>query len=368
MRKSHLLWLACAPMVRMLMRLFGPEPRDGGAPAGIFDEHLEIREGRVKGVATSQSQRMPRIPSDSEVHAAGLGQDASGGWPVVWSHRRGTFLLAGSHVHLDSRDHACREAMFGIHAATDPLWRRFRRKPLRILEGNWTSIVSRWNDGTSYFHWFMDGLTRLVHLEQFPSDTRILVPSTLPDYAWESLKRLGLADRVSCAEDEDLWIENYWFAGPTMLSGCPDPLGVDWLRSRFRPGDSAIDPDLRIWIDRSANRRSCVNASEVNRWFKQAGWRVVDPGRLSLAEQLTLFSSASKVAGIHGAALTNCLWLPEGAEVLEIMPSRRRNGCYAGIALCAGQRHSTWVIPSDRLGNLHIPIAELGDKMGLSPG
>lgn len=380
MRKSHRIWLACAPAIGAMMKRFGPDARDGGPPSGMFDECAEIEVGRVEGGASTQRRWMPEIPLTSELRTAGLDQDAAMDWPVVWSHRRDTWVLARSHAHLDAENRACRESIYGPHAATDPVWKRFRKKPLRVLEGNWTSVVSRWNDGVSYYHWFMDGLTRLSHLEHFPEDTRILVPAGIPEFAWRSLQHLGLDKRVVETADEDLWIENYWFAGPTMLSGCPDPAGVDWLRGRFPTGTSAMisdlptglavkngghldrslqKPGLKIWIDRRAGRRSCVNADEVNAWFRNAGWEVVDPGKLSLDAQIQLFSEASTVAAIHGAALTNALWMPKGSKVLEIMPSQRRNGCYEAIALCAGIHHRTWLAASDRHGNVTIPVDEI---------
>lgn len=357
MRKIHHLWKWLQPLYRTVMTRMGPPVSLGGPPSGCFSEAAEIAAGRVDGGLVPTTQTLV-IPSDSEVIQAALGQGDHSNWRAVWSYRSDTLLLGPSMVHVNAQGRACTEAMYGPHAWTDPVWRRHRRCNQLVLHGPHTSIISRWNHGASYYHWFLDGLTRLVHLDQFPSDTRIIIPANLPEFAVRSIEWLGLSDRTIPATDCDLRVEDYWFAGPTMLSGCPDPLGVTWLRKQFIGSNYEPGTDL-IYIDRRQKRRLCANADALADRFKDRGWIVVDPGELEFSEQVALFSKAKAVAGIHGAGMTNLLWMPSRGKVLEIMPSRRRNGCYAGIAACIGLSHRSWVVASDRLANITVPLSEL---------
>ncbi len=298
------------------------------------------------------------FPPDSEIHAAQLGQDKHRAWSTLWSRRDDAFLAGPSLAHIDASANVCLEAVYGPHAWSDPVWRRQKPMPVRELSGDYTSIVSRWNEGQNYYHWFLDGLTRLTHLSEFPADCKILVPRNSALFARRSLEILGLADRVVETGHEDLRIERYWFAGPTMLSGCPDPAGVGWLTRHFQR-EPAPQRRRRLYLARNAPTRNLTNAREVGNLFQQRGWEVIDPAEMTLEEQIRIFSEARAVASTHGAALTNLLWTAPGTRVLELMPSRRRNGCYAGISWVKGLHHQCLVCPSDRQGTMRIPLEKL---------
>jgi capsular polysaccharide biosynthesis protein len=363
MRRSHLLWRAVRPVSLAWQRIRGRSVWKGGPPHGVFSEADAIRRGDVEGGVLPSEPHASALPPTSEVIAAGLGQERYGNWNCVWSVRENAMLVSPGLPHLDPAGRACLEAMHGPHHLTDPVFRRrTSQSSLLRMDGYATSILSRWNDGGSYYHWFLDGLTRLVHLDRFPEDTVIIVPAHLAGFARQSLELLHLKHRVRPAPEGDCEIERYAFAGPTMLSGCPDPRGVSWLRRRFMAQKTG-PATLNLYLERKADRRTCHNAAAVAKVFTDKGWEVVDPGSMDLETQIRLFGRARRVAGLHGAALTNLLWMPGGTSVLEIMPSRRRNGCYAGIAHCAGIDHQAWVLPSDRLGNLEIPLDALRRRL-----
>lgn len=308
--------------------------------------------------------KLPKIPIDSELRAAHLHQADYGDWVTLWSRRDDAFLAGPSLAHIDSSRRVCLEAIYGPHSWSDPVWRRRNSPPVRELAGNYTSVVSRWNQGTNFYHWFLDGLTRLVHLRDFPEDCQILIPRNPPSFAKRSIELLGLADRVVETAGEDLRIERYWFAGPTMLSGCPDPLGTDWLLTKLLP-QIASPPRRLLYVERNSLTRNLTNAREVRNWFIDRGWDVVEPGAMPLDEQIRLFGEARAVAGPHGAAMTNLLWAAPGTRILEFMPSRRRNGCYAGISLVRGHHHQSLVCKSDLQGTMGVPLDQLATAVKL---
>jgi capsular polysaccharide biosynthesis protein len=358
MRISHRLWKIAYPFRRLADRWFGPSVFKGGRPLGTFKEVEAIRDQTVEGAVEQNGNALAVIPPDSEIRAAGLQQDEHTQWRVLWTRRDQCFLAAPSLAHIDARERVSLEAIYGPHGNTDPVWRRKKPYPLRSLSGDFTSIISRWNMGDNYFHWFMDGLTRLRHLEQFPANCRILIPKGLPPYAKRSLELLGLDDRLEETAGEDLKIERYWFAGPSMLSGCPDPTGVAWLQQNLGQPKKP-NPSELLYVDRIAATRNCTNSEEVREFFVQRGWSAVNPGTMSLDDQMNLFAGARGVVSLHGAALTNLLWMKPAGRVLELMPSKRRNGCYAGLAYAAGLSHRAHLFSSDRQGRMHIRTNEL---------
>lgn len=330
----------------------------GGIPRGIFHERRELLAGRVEGRLIADGQILPPLPSHSEIEACGLGQANHRSWPVLWTKRENTRLLGTSLVHVDPRGRACYEAIFGPHGAGDPVWQARPNSQPELLSGHWTSLVSRWDNGTNYFHWLTDALVRLLQLSEFPAETGILLRPGLARFAEESLKTLGLLDRVRFVESTHVLVENYWFAGPHALSGCPNPLGYDWLRRRFGVA-GGVGGHRKIFISRRGTTRSVSNLREVEHALAAAGWEVIDPGLLSFGDQLETFKQARVIAGIHGAGMTNILWAPEGTPVIELMSRSFRNGCYEGISLVLGHQHRILLCPADNLGNMNVPAEQL---------
>lgn len=357
MRLSQRIRKCLFPLTRRIRAVISPTLKDGGIPAGIFSEAEQINAERVTGQILAPNARL-EIPTGSELILAKQDQAKHQEWRPVWTVRENAFLAAPSLVHADEHDRIAIEALYACHAWRDPVWRRAKanKLPLETLQGDFTSIISGWNDGTNYFHWFMDGLSRLVHLENFPPDCKIIIPAELPPFARQSLECLGLSDRTVPHSGTDLQVERYWFAGPTMLSGCLDPRAVKWLREKLLKSEPE-NGNRRIYIERNAPTRNLNNATEMRDLFRSDGWEIVDPATLRFEQQIELFRDASHIVGVHGAGLTNLLWAPKQAQVLEFMPSRRRNACYSGISLSIGIAHTTLVCPSDRSGNIDVPTA-----------
>ena len=83
--------------------------------------------------------------------------------------------------------------------------------------------------------------------------------------------------------------------------------------------------------------------------LRERGFETVAPGLLPLREQAALFASASHVVGPHGAGLTNILFSPSNARVLELFPSTRFKNTYFLLAKSRGQMYRAIVGgPGDR--------------------
>ena len=74
-----------------------------------------------------------------------------------------------------------------------------------------------------------------------------------------------------------------------------------------------------IYISRKNEQlRKVENEDEVIELLNSYGFKVVDVMNLSFYEQVILFSSCKVLVSIHGAALTNAMFMPQGAKVLEL--------------------------------------------------
>ena len=120
---------------------------------------------------------------------------------------------------------------------------------------------------------------------------------------------------------------------------------VEALRNSFQvlPGIPGSMPNVakrRLFISRAdAKRPRLLNEDEVFKRIEALGFERVIPGRLSIADQIALFSEAQIVAGAHGAGLTNLIFMPGGGAVVENFHPSLVHGAYAWLSHLAGQMY-----------------------------
>jgi capsular polysaccharide biosynthesis protein len=77
-------------------------------------------------------------------------------------------------------------------------------------------------------------------------------------------------------------------------------------------------PYKRIFVRRRATTRPLVNEAAVEAALKARGFIAIDPARMTLGEQVTLFKGARLVVGALGAAMTNLAFCDEGTRVVML--------------------------------------------------
>ncbi|WP_284945257.1 glycosyltransferase family 61 protein [Acidisoma cladoniae] len=77
-------------------------------------------------------------------------------------------------------------------------------------------------------------------------------------------------------------------------------------------------PFPKLFIRRQSRKRPLINEAEVERVLTARGFIAVDPGQMSLAEQIVLFKGARIVVGALGAAMTNIVFCAPGATVVAL--------------------------------------------------
>jgi capsular polysaccharide biosynthesis protein len=75
-----------------------------------------------------------------------------------------------------------------------------------------------------------------------------------------------------------------------------------------------------------------VHEPELFQQLSKRGFAMVDPGQLSVQEQIDHFAAARVVVAPHGAALANLVFCRPGVRVLELFAPGFVSGCYWSIA------------------------------------
>jgi hypothetical protein len=177
------------------------------------------------------------LPIDSISEKSGLYQNKYQPWKIFWTKMGETQLHGASLCPIDKKGHIMLEAAYYEKAyQDDPAWNTLIRHPTIFLEGNWTSLVSRWvptNAPTNYAHWLFDALPRLALISNFPSDTRIIVPESLSAFQKDTLAILNLSNRCLKAPSQSIVCENFYFSSPTSMIVCWNPYAIKFLRESF---------------------------------------------------------------------------------------------------------------------------------------
>lgn len=260
----------------------------------------------------------------------------------------------------------------GLFGCADPqdhyLLRRRRFRLCRYRHG--TALLLGASNSDNYYHWLMDSLPRwkMLQAANWSNYDFVLLHSRPARFQDEVLDRLEVppAKRLRCSKNFVHQFEQ--LVVPTMPFPPEEvaPWACAWVRSLF-PGKVA-GPE-KIYLQRGDGRRRLVNETELEAALSSRGFVSVRPERLSVSEQAKLLSSARCVVAPHGAALTNLIFAPPGALLVELFHPQHKNRCYVNLARACGHRyagldgHST-SRPGDRTLDYSIDVASVMGLIG----
>jgi len=101
----------------------------------------------------------------------------------------------------------------------------------------------------------------------------------------------------------------------------------------------------------SSTTRRWLNEDECMGVLNSLGFKLIDPSKMSLIEQINTFSRAEVIVGAHGAGLTNLMFSCPGTKVIEIR-SNEQGGeyssatCYEELSDIMGMEHHIFQCPS----------------------
>jgi len=221
---------------------------------------------------------------------------------------------------------------------TVPLEAVLWRKPSEIPRWSETAVLLAQPWAHNWHHWLLDSLPRLMVIADWPelAALPVIVPGPLTEPQADALRALGIDEsRWRCLTGEAHEVETLILPQPGGFA--PDVL--QRLRGalaspRTRGGSS------RLYVSRhDAPSRRVANEADLLAVLQPLGFRSLTLTGMSLAEQRKTFADAQVIVGPHGAGLTNSLFAPEGATVVELHPRDTANGCFRLTTAAWGQQH-----------------------------
>ena len=219
-----------------------------------------------------------------------------------------------------------------------------------------------------YFHWLADSLQRLEACWEFLDKDHFVVlprPIQKQHFVIASLDLLGVPYVLVNHDRQRVHIKQLITATHGAPSGNFNVLLMQRLRSRFtdrltgikggRLNGSEESANLKIWVSRAkAPRRKIKNEDQLIPILCQHGFQIVCLEDLSFVEQVMLMSKTKVLAGLHGAGLTNMLFMPEGGHVVEIRrQGDSHNNCFFAMASALGHNYFYSLAQSDSVGDVY---------------
>jgi capsular polysaccharide biosynthesis protein len=112
--------------------------------------------------------------------------------------------------------------------------------------------------------------------------------------------------------------------------------------SRAGPGTA---PGIKLYLSRRGDgKRRFVGEATLERDLESLGFVSVDPGALSVPQQIQLFRDASVIVGPTGAAFANVLYAKPGSLVVEIQPRLLQGIWVRNLCLLGGFKHQPYFV------------------------
>jgi capsular polysaccharide biosynthesis protein len=185
-------------------------------------------------------------------------------------------------------------------------------------------LHNHWSGG--YHHWIAECLVKLKEID--PRRFVAVLPSDYSPFAIESLRMFPLAGIAQLPAGQALGATWLTVVGNPHVSRF-NPVHIRWLREYLWTHIGARGSGTeRLYVTRrNALWRQVENEDEVIDVLRRYGFTCVDSAELSFRDEVRLFSECQALVSLHGAGLTNCVFMPPGGHVLELYRAfRSRTG------------------------------------------
>lgn len=212
-------------------------------------------------------------------------------------------------------------------------WNPFPSPPERF-EGTLALLAAR-GTGHNYYHFLVDALPRLGMLDR-------ALPGVAPDawvvdrstrYQRELLALLGMGEVSIIEPVPGLSLEARRLLVPSLpnASTLVTRETTEWLRTSLSPQRTGLPERLYVTRGTAPRTRRLVEEDEVFAILERRGFVRIDPGALSVQEQIDHFAAARVIVAPHGAALANLNFCRPGVRLLELFAPGYVNGGYWSI-------------------------------------
>jgi hypothetical protein len=247
-----------------------------------------------------------------------------------------SYLLGHKGLVLTTNHEVFQE--FSHNFNIDSLKKFLIKKPFYIFTKNAKKVsgigaVLISPESHNYYHWLNDVLPRIkLYEEVFDQIDHFCIASNVPAKFLAVLKDFGIPnEKIFLVRDnEKLHFDHLYVASLPGSEGRSPYWAVDFIRQKFIKRSEALPTSKKLYFKRGKSaERKILNEDSLIAKLQNIGFEIVDPGGLSIYEQIALMQQAKIIMGAHGAALSNLLFSQDNITVIELFsPDYFRTDCY----------------------------------------
>ncbi len=265
---------------------------------------------------------------------------------------------------------------FGISGwRQHPVFLRPRLPEPTPVPGTLLSLATR-GTSTNYYHFLLDLLPRWgIFQEACPGQAVDAVYlSTRSPYQRQLLELIGLdrlpvieVDKHACLAPDRLLVPST----PNQDLMAPHWV-VSWLREHLPPSGDLGGRARGLYVTRGTTPGTRRYVEEAALWpaLAERGFARLDPGSVSVQEQIDAFAAAEVVVAPHGAALANLVFARPGARVLELFAHDYVNPCYWAVTDAVPEARYRYLVagsPEQVAAAEHRPMTGVLRDISLPP-
>ena len=206
----------------------------------------------------------------------------------------------------------------------------------------------------NYYHFMIEYLPRILQVpDSIPIEVPVIVSNKVPESGIEALQALTQRKVIRIDPAITYSAEIVHVASP--VTQVLDTSKVSWSNGLFM-NSSALrafrsasltavgaqrKDQNRVFLARSSGHRSIRNEKQLARIAAAEGFLIVDVGKLTWRDQVSLFSNAEILVGAGGAVMANYIFAREGSRILCLVSKHSATfSLPAQIAAVAGASFS----------------------------
>ncbi len=196
---------------------------------------------------------------------------------------------------------------------------------------NMNCVVIYNRNSNGFFHWLTDTLPKITIARKINKKFTLVLPSKLNlKFINQSLNEYNIKF-FFMKENKNYHFKKITYIGELYPSGSPRKKVLENLKKQIKTKPSKFN---RVYISRNkSNRRKISNEIELIKVLMKYKFKIVYAEKLSFLSQVNLFSSAKFLIGLHGAGISNILWMKKNTNLLELKPEKDLYlNCYYNIA------------------------------------
>lgn len=214
-------------------------------------------------------------------------------------------------------------------------------KKKRNLPSNSKYLLAFDEWGSAHYHWFCDTLPRIYSVRNILNDYYLLLPAHSAYIECVALETLRLLDLTPKGIEyvkygELLRVESLTLVTRAGMPGYTNDGLMKLLSEEILSAMNlkGITTSKKLYISREgADFRKVLNEKEVQQVVKSFGYEVIKYEEMSIREQIEITAHAHAIVSIHGAGLTNMMFMQPGSNVLEFRRDRiYHNQCFWHLA------------------------------------